>query len=348
MEKEVKLITCTGYYNTGSSAIGDLLREFENVQDFGDYEVRFAHEPDGLSDLEYNIVDNNHRHNTSNAIKRFIKYIDYCNGNIFSKRYRKVFGNDFKRICHNYIEELTQLKCNSWWQFDQLNRGKLFYFVDVLYGRIYKYIHFWEKNDVRSTLFLKNEKAYYTYMNENEFIKKTQKFTDELIEKAWNKKSDYLVLDQLIPPSNISRYERYFKNLSTIVVDRDPRDIYLLEMEYPYGVVPTNVKDFCKWYRIIREHRKLDRIDSKNTLFINFEDLVYHYDIYAKKICDFVGIDINKSSQPKKYFDPSRSIKNTRKSKINKRYCDEIKYIEEELSDYLYDYSFIDEDDLCK
>ena len=54
--KDLNVITCTGYYNTGSSAVGDLLREFSNVQDYGDYEIRIAHEPDGLSDLEYNIT----------------------------------------------------------------------------------------------------------------------------------------------------------------------------------------------------------------------------------------------------------------------------------------------------
>lgn len=33
----------------------------------------------------------------------------------------------------------------------------------------------------------------------------------------------------LIPTSNISRYVRYVQDLRVIVVDRDPRDIYLME-----------------------------------------------------------------------------------------------------------------------
>lgn len=339
-----KLITCTGYYNTGSSAIGDLLREYDDVQDFGDYEVRFAHEPDGLADLEYNIVENNHRHNTSNAIKRFLKYCKYQNGNFISKRYRNVFGDDFYKICEEYVNDLIVLKTKSWWQFDQIYRGKLFYFIDVLYSRIYKIIHFWKnKSDIRATLFLNNEKAYFSYLDEKEFLKRTKKFTNKLMLRTWDCKSKYLVLDQLIPPTNIKRYERYFDNLTTFIVDRDPRDIYLLEVLNPYGVVPTKVEEFCIWFKIIREHRKKENVNSNSSIMIYFEDLVYHYESTARKICKFIGINYEINHQRFKYFNPQKSIMNTRIWCQYPKYEKEIKYIEDNLKEYLYDYTFLKE-----
>ena len=49
------ILTTTGCYGTGSSAVTDLIREFNCVDCKGEYEVRFIHDPDGISDLEYNI-----------------------------------------------------------------------------------------------------------------------------------------------------------------------------------------------------------------------------------------------------------------------------------------------------
>ena len=39
--EKTKIITCTGYGGTGSSAITDLLKEFQNVYSYGDVEFRF-------------------------------------------------------------------------------------------------------------------------------------------------------------------------------------------------------------------------------------------------------------------------------------------------------------------
>lgn len=337
--KDLKVITCTGYYNTGSSAVGDLLREFSNVQDYGDYEIRIAHEPDGLSDLEYNIVENNHRHNTSNAIKRFLRLCQYYNGNLFSKRYRVMFGNDFYTLCQEYVNRITQLKCKSWWQFDQIYKGKLIYCIDVLYSRLYKAMHFWkDPSQIRGTLFCKNELAYFSNIDEKTFLKETIAFTDKLLEKCWDGKSSYIVLDQLVPPTNINRYRRYFCNLKTIVVDRDPRDVFLLEMENPFGVAPTDVTDFCEWYKLIRSKKGKEPYDPDCVLQIQFEDMIYDYRNTSIKICDFVGLNYDSIEKEFSFFNPEVSIKNTHLWEKNKSYKKEIAYIENTLPEFLYNY----------
>ena len=49
----MKIITCTGYGNSGSSAATDFFSEFSNVQLVPhDFECTFIHEADGLYDLE--------------------------------------------------------------------------------------------------------------------------------------------------------------------------------------------------------------------------------------------------------------------------------------------------------
>ena len=61
----MKKIACVGYHATGAGVIDDLFREFDNVAQ-GQYEVesRLLQDPDGISDLEYNLVAVSYTHLT--------------------------------------------------------------------------------------------------------------------------------------------------------------------------------------------------------------------------------------------------------------------------------------------
>ena len=131
MRSIMKIITCASYYGTGSSAITDFFGEFSNCFSTGEYEMRFLHDPNGIRDLEYNLIENNNRHNTSNAIKNFKKYVEYLNGNLIKKRYRRFCGNDFLKLSYEYIDNITELCCESAWHYDQISRGELFCLIDL-------------------------------------------------------------------------------------------------------------------------------------------------------------------------------------------------------------------------
>ena len=73
----MKFISCASYYGSGSSAITDFVSEFSSVYSFTDEEFRFIQDPDGIADLEYNLVENFNRHNSGHAIKRYIKLVDF-------------------------------------------------------------------------------------------------------------------------------------------------------------------------------------------------------------------------------------------------------------------------------
>jgi len=68
-----KIITCTGYGGTGSSAITDILKEFDNGLSLGDAEFWFLQDFNGISDLEYHLIGGNHRSRVNLAIKKFKK-----------------------------------------------------------------------------------------------------------------------------------------------------------------------------------------------------------------------------------------------------------------------------------
>ena len=105
----MKKIACVGYHATGAGVIDDLFREFDNVTQ-GQYEceMRVLQDPDGISDLEYNLVENPHRLNSGFAIKRFKKYVDRMD-----RTYRKIFGKKWKSISYDYAESLAKINYNG-------------------------------------------------------------------------------------------------------------------------------------------------------------------------------------------------------------------------------------------
>lgn len=58
------------------------------------------------------------------------------------------------------------------------------------------------------------------------FLRATRDLVDELARELNVDNKSFVMFDQLVPPSNVKRYNRYVNNLKVIIVDRDPRDIY--------------------------------------------------------------------------------------------------------------------------
>lgn len=331
----MRIISGVGYYATGSGVIQDLCKEFSSCEILSDYEVRFLQDPDGISDLQYNLVDNNHRHNTSFAVKRFLKYMKFLNGSIYSRRYRKFFGEDFWPLTLKYVAELTELKANTWWHRDQIEKGKLFYFFDIIYCKVINKILGGEN----ASSFLKGREVnYYTYIRKDEFLSITKGYLYHLFNTSRKMNKPYLFVNQLISPSNVDRYIAYFDDIRVVIVERDPRDLYIAEREiYHAGVIPVKtVEEFCIWYSITRRHRKFETYNHEMTLFVHFEDLIYRYDEMLKIVMDFVGFCEEDHIYKKNYFNPQLSIKGTQLVKKFPRYSEDVKYIEEKLSEYLY------------
>ena len=106
----MKLITTASYYGSGSSAITDLLSEYDNVSSLGSgFECRIAHDMFGISDLEYYLVENYHRHNSCTAINKFLRLMDIygLDKKIRLENYPAVFGNEFEYAVNKYIGKLT-------------------------------------------------------------------------------------------------------------------------------------------------------------------------------------------------------------------------------------------------
>lgn len=335
----MKIITTTGFYCTGSSAVTDLLMEYDNIACKSDLEIRLLHDPFGVSDLEYNLIENPNRHNSGYYIKRFYRHMKMLNRVWCFKRFSKYFNGKFMDIINEYIANITTLEYNSVWHFDVYDRGNAFYVASRIERKINSVLHkiFRVPLDNRN-LVPKKEKAYLTIVDEEKFLLETRKMVKKLTEALCPEGKDYVCFDQFVPPSNIARYQRYADDMKVVVVDRDPRDIYVLEKKFVKGaIVPKkSIEDYCKWYKWTRELLKIK--NEGDYLFIKFEDLVYKYDETVDSISKYLGLNEKNHINPKSHFKPEVSINNTQLWKSFPGYDKDIQYIEQELKDYLYDF----------
>lgn len=329
-----KIITCTGFGGTGSSAISDLFKEFDNVKSCGNFEFSLAHEVDGISDLQHAIVDDFHRNKTTEAIYRFQKLIK-----LIRKNYRNFFGDKFDAITDRYISNLVETEWMGFWHQHSYRGGEFrMYMLYVIPFVLQHYIHRifnksnyeWVPKQHRELMQLSRDK--------DRFFNATRNYYTELFnELDPDANYEYLVLDQLVPSYNYSRYINYFDNIKIIQVDRDPRDLYLLnELFWHEGWIPSeNIETYIKWYRLLRENNMQD-CDNKNVLKIQFEDLILNYDETLKKILNFTEIPKTHHTDKRKYFNPLISIKNINLWKNIKNKEDQTTQIANELNEYCY------------
>ena len=333
----MRIISCASYYGTGSSAITDLISEYEGVFSLTNYEFRFVQDPDGISDLEYDLVENHNRHNSGHAIKRFKRLVDFYAGNRLIKKYEPYFQYQWKNISYDYIDKLTECRYKGWWQYDLLDRGFFFYYRKLLLNKMCK-MTIWRNKEDKQLNVLPNEITYCGKPSKEEFLNYTRWYLEALFEKANVDGSPNLMVDQIVPPTNLKRYLRYFNDIQVIIVDRDPRDIYLSEKLIWKGhVIPTESAElFCQWFRYTRAHRETESVNTDRVMFIQFEDLIYKYEETVSRIEKFLGFKEIEHINKKKYLNPAISIYNTRLWEKHPKYSKDIAYIEKELKDYLY------------
>ncbi|MDY5279475.1 hypothetical protein [Sharpea porci] len=335
----MEIITTTGFYGTGSSAITDLLKEYEPVSCKSDYELRFLFDPDRISDLEYNLIENPNRHNSSHALKRFHRNMSRFDHIWFVQRYSKYFENKFMPAVERFMESIVEMEYCASWHYDVYERRNFFFILTRTYSKLKSIMHriFHTKIDGHS-IGSKNEKAYLTTTKEDVFLGATRELVDELARELNVDNKPFVMFDQLVPPSNVKRYNRYVNNLKVIIVDRDPRDIYILEREVWRGtVIPTdNIESFCRWYAWTRS--TANNNDIQNVLNIQFEDLLYNYSETVSKIEEFISLQKEQHTRINDYLNPEKLIKNIQLWKVYKQYDEEIRYISVHLPQFCYDF----------
>lgn len=326
------IIGVCGLGYTGSGAVLDFLKEFEENQVIDEVEFSLAYFPDGLEDLEYHLVKNPSRYFSSDvAIKRFRNYYkSMCSPRSW---YKNATNNQFFTLSEGYIESLIQARWQGIWAFDWVEAN--WWQKNIKYRLIGRLQHISDKISKRYWSFLPEREMCLSIRPEN-FYELTRKYIKDIFLAAGLNDEKNIVLDQPFSGDNPEKSFVFFENPRAIVVDRDPRDLYLLAKKVILSkgrFMPSDdVETFVKYYKLLRASH--DSHISQGILKIRFEDLIYEYDKTTRKIIEFIGLKTH--NYPKKYFDPDISRNNTQLFRKYTRFDNEISYIEHELKEYLF------------
>mgnify|MGYP002626464139 CR=1 FL=1 len=145
----------------------------------------------------------------------------------------------------------------------------------------------------------------------------SKKYVSDIWEVLGCDLSKKVVLDQPFSGTNPLLSFRFFENPKAIIVDRDPRDLYIFTKEFlnyrtaGYQIPSDDVYGFIEYYKALRNSELREKSsNTQDVLRISFEDLVYRYDDTTEKISHFCCLEGLKRN--KTIFDPSLSINKIR------------------------------------
>lgn len=336
------IITTTGFFNTGSSVITNILQEFKSIENqSGVYEVRLLYDPDSISDLEYHLVENPHRQITSYAIKRFINSINYNTNPLINHHYEKMCDGNFKKISYEYIEELCDLKYKGYSYVDCLDKGIIFNFLNRVYLKIKRILNI-KTNFLPETLLSNNIIQYGGTYSSEKFLEVTRKYVQKFLSYYNKNNNEIILIDQFFPPTNIARYVRYVpkeEKVKVFIVDRDPRDLYVTCKYFlkTKGIPVRDPYEFCKWYKWTRGQSRINP-DPECVCRIQYEDLIYNYKNTRKQVIEFCGLKESDCIKKGQIFIPQNSLQNTQVWLRYPKSEEEVNYIYKNLSEFCYDF----------
>jgi len=337
------IIGACGFGATGSSVVTDYLKEFDNIVVKDDLEFTYVSGLDGLLFLERAVMNPYNRTMDSiYAIKRFEEMVDKM-----KHTYQKhgLSSEFFVKSAKEFIDSITTTKW--YWQDGRIKyRYKSKYFIhQLVLLKIIPKIElkrghrsdWWPLTEVR--LSVKPDNFYVA----------AQKHVDDLLSAMGLNQNKVIALDQPFSGNNPQACFPFYKDPYAVVVDRDPRDLYVFGKTKLMGKMRffpiESVEDFIVYYRALRKDQPYLQTDSR-ILRLRFEDMVYEYESTSAKLRAFLNLPEN--PHPKSVFDPSLSMANTQVFKRYPQFVEDVTKIEKELSEYLFDFSKYPEPDFKK
>lgn len=342
-------VAVTGYYCTGSSAIIDLLKEYNNVSIASpidsDYEHMAFYTQGALYDLSSILLsDNRSAYGSDMAINGFLDAAKRLNDNDFGwyGSYKKYYGNQYMEAVQTFINTISYKKDRRSAAHTKYVRFSL---IKAVMQIIAKILYKRPITSFGKKFVFDDKDSYFSMPTREEFCEAAKHYTQSYL-KMCSKEAEINLFDHLLWPQQTDSIFDFMPDaLKVIVVDRDPRDLYLLNKYYwhrppvstskPY--YPTEPAAFIsEWRRTVSRNIENDRV-----LVIHFEDLIYNYRDTVLRIEAFLDIDDKNHSAPYSKFEPERSIENTQVFTLSEEWKREVEQIAHELEDYLYPFPYV-------
>ena len=313
------VLSIQGLGHSGSSAVMDVLREYDQTLCFGEVdlvnsiaipdeysmEVDFLRLAGGMLEIEkfvggYNLFQNDA------VLQRFMALIQRTPFFQYSEDARNIFFEFFRRISFQ---------------------------LGGVMQRSYYNIHIHQADEVHPQIF------YLRHMTIMEYRNICRACINSLFEIFHLSKSKrILVLDGLFGDGNYNDYERnyeYCPNLKTIYVWRDPRDIFEEAKWFGAEWLPTkNAEVFIEYFKMSAANRTIN--DSDDYISVRFEDLCLHYEETVKRIEKYLGLSPRQHIVPKTCFDPNISSRSVRLWRKYPEYKEDYDKISKALPEFLY------------
>ena len=334
-----KVIDVCGTGHSGHSAVIDFLSEFEGVHaHYCLFHFELFRQPGGLNDLIMAADHNWSEISFDYNIKKFLRLSEKLTPSAISN-----IGPDFEKITKKYVESIIDYELQTDW-FDDYNFDKIdkeYRLIRIIRSVAQRIIRKFRKK--RHLEFIPSHTTYHC--NTAEFVELTSKYIMELLFHNLNSDIQCVVTGNSIEPYQRSNYILDSSDsIYSIIVVRDPRDIYaslytdaLFSFSYLQNLRKSflgseNISSFVKRQKLTRS-----RVSTKHerVLLVQFEELVYNYDETARRITDFTGLDPSLHIKKRTKLDPDKSHKNIGLWK-NCSKVEEIKYITDNLEEYLY------------
>lgn len=313
----LRYLDLSGYAFTGKHAVIDLMREFSGytVAHF-QFEFNLLRIQGGIRDLETALVDDWSPIRSDAAIRRFRRLTDRMAArNSWARpltwfravgwNYDDYFKGQFSVATERYIKSLVQARWRTEWPYPAGEIGAL-----ELFGR-----------KLLAQLRIKGAFDFdYALAAPGDFIERTREYLDALLQAFAAPDSHSVVMNNTFEPFNPMRAMSYFHDARSIIVDRDPRDVYVAQQTYvkpgsgaapaPYRSVAASADIFSRRFQLMRKVAAESNDDPRRVLRLRFEDLVLRYDETLARILPFLGETKANHVMARQYFQPERSARN--------------------------------------
>lgn len=342
-------VAVTGYFGTGSSAVVDLLKEYKNVRiapfNNKSYEHNVLYHHGGLYDVCALLSRGNTLYTSDKVISTFINEMKRLNdyNYVWFGSYKKMFGNKFMDLVNEFVDSISEKREDKTTNHIVKTRFSPVKLAAQIALRIMKNRRF---SNYGVKYIYDKEDAYCALPDEAKLYEAARKFTSgyfSLFDR--NQENEVKIFDHIIWPGQIDAFSDCFDdNFKMIIVDRDPRDLYILDQhiwsknKFRKSKIhfPKDIESFSnEWKKTF-----VNKYDNPNAMMVHFEDLVYDYENTVKRIEDFLGLEKEQHSMAKKYFEPEDSIENTQVFRVNTEWEKEAKRIAELLPDLVYDFPY--------
>lgn len=341
-----KIIDVSGFGHSGKSAVSEFLSDHDDFFSFPVHvEFELFRVGGGLLDLYFSIYRNWNLIRTRRSILNFQKLLSRIG--IIQKNnnwptlwkssghgYNQYFNNRFIELSELYIKNLIVFEQDTFWPYEKLYQNQIRLLFEKVKCKIFNKVI--------------TRKVFFT--DRNIFLQETSNYIHSLFNEVEDKLANNIVLNNAFEPFNPSACLEMVQNSFSIIVDRDPRDVYASLLDSGTRYVPdfekdkihdelkkkflgtADVNEFILRFKTIKKN--VEAIDDPRILRLRYEDFVLSHFETKEKIYKFLGIS-DPSIKSNFKFDPENSMKNIG---IWKQFRDmpEIKKIATELSEYCY------------